>query len=158
MFVFINNQSGTHNVIVTPSSTTPDTFEDGSTSVIVPPGTVGMFQSDGVTKWRVLSSRRQATAPALLSGAGTLDITRETTLFTSTGGAQAIVLPNGTYKGQRHTITHTVDGGSGVITPATAGGNFTTLTLTSLWDWGTVQWDGAHWNLEAAGAAFAGLA
>lgn len=96
-------------------------------------------------------------APAALSGAGTLDVTKRTTLFTSTGAAQAVVLPDGTRAGQRHTVIMSVDGGSGVITPTHAG-NFATATLTNKWDWFEFEWSGTHWNAVGGGIAPAGLA
>lgn len=94
-----------------------------------------------------------------LSGAGTLDVTKDAALFTSTGAGNAIVLPDGTRAGQILTVIHTVKGasGTGVITPTHAG-NFATCTLTNKWDWAQFKWSGAHWDVIAAGAAFAGLA
>lgn len=98
-----------------------------------------------------------ASAPQALSGAGAVNVTSRTTLFTSTGAGNALTLANGTKTGQRKTVMHTVDGGSGVLTPATAG-NFTTCTFTNKWDWAEFEWSGSAWNVVAAGAAFAGLA
>lgn len=163
MFFTVSNVLGTHNVVVSPSAVTPDTFESGELTVVVPPNSSITFLSDGVSKWRVYStsSRRIPTAPALRVGPGTLDITHESTLFTSNGVGNALVLPNGTYVGQMHNVIHSTVGGAGntgIITPATPGGNFVTSTLTNHWDFTTFQWDGAHWNVYAAGIGFVGLA
>lgn len=94
--------------------------------------------------------------PQSLSGAGAVNVTTFATLFTSTGGGQALTLANGTQAGQIKFVVHVVDGGSGVITPTTATG-FTTLTLTAVYDWGAMIWDGAAWRALAYGgtAAFA---
>lgn len=88
-------------------------------------------------------------APQALSGAGAVDPTKLVTLFTSTGAAQALSLADGTKTGQLKLIIHTVDGGSGVLTPTTAG-NLATVTLTNRWEWALLQWSGAAWNVVAA--------
>lgn len=67
-----------------------------------------------------------------LSGAGAVDITHDTTKFTSTGSAQALTLADGV-DGQKKTIMHVVDGGSGVLTPTTKTG-FSTITFTNAGD------------------------
>lgn len=85
-------------------------------------------------------------APQALSGAGACNVTALVTLFTSTGGAQALTLANGTQTGQLKIVHHTVDGGSGVLTPATAG-NFATFTLTNIHDACLLQWSGSAWNI-----------
>ncbi len=91
-------------------------------------------------------------APQALSGAGAVNVTSRTTLFTSTGAAQVLTLANGTRTGQRKTVHHTVDGGSGVLTPTTAG-NFATATFTSVHDWAEFEWSGAAWNVVAFSGA-----
>lgn len=93
-----------------------------------------------------------ASAPQALSGAGAVNVTTRTTLFTSTGAGQALTMANGTKTGQRKTVHHTVDGGSGVLTPATAG-NFATATFTNVHDWAEFEWSGAAWNVVAFGGA-----
>lgn len=95
-------------------------------------------------------------APQALSGAGAVNVTTLVTLFTSTGGAQALTLADGTRAGQLKIIAHVVDGGSGVLTPTTKT-NFTTLTLTALYDCGILIWDGSAWRpvLATGSAAFA---
>lgn len=90
-----------------------------------------------------------ASAPQALSGAGAINVTARTTLFTSTGAAQALSLADGTRVGQRKTVIHTVDGGSGVITP-TSPGNFATVTLTNRWEWVEFEWSGTVWNVVGA--------
>jgi len=95
-------------------------------------------------------------APQALSGAGAVSAATSATLFTSTGSAQALTLADGTVAGQFKFIIHVVDGGSGVLTPTTKTG-FTTLTLTAVYDWGALIWDGSAWRALAYGgtAAFA---
>ena len=65
-----------------------------------------------------------------LSGAGAVDITNAFTSLTTTGAAQALTLANGDV-GEVKIITHTVDGGSAVLTPTTKIG-FTTITFTGV--------------------------
>lgn len=95
-------------------------------------------------------------APQALSGAGAADVVTMVTLFTSTGGGNAITLADGTRAGQIKFVMHVVDGGSGVLTPATKT-NFSTLTLTAVYDWGAMIWSGSAWRPLAYGgtAAFA---
>jgi hypothetical protein len=70
------------------------------------------------------------TSSATLSGAGAIPITTSLVKFTSTGGAQALTLANGS-DGQRLTIVHDVDGGSAILTPTTKTG-FSTVTFTGV--------------------------
>lgn len=72
------------------------------------------------------------TSSATLSGAGAIPITTSLVKFTSTGAAQALTLANGV-DGQRLTIVHDVDGGSGILTPTTKTG-FSTITFTNAGD------------------------
>lgn len=67
-----------------------------------------------------------------LSGAGAVNVTTDITRLTTTGGAQALSLANGT-AGQKKEIIHEVDGGSAVLTPTTKTG-FTTITFTAVGD------------------------
>lgn len=76
--------------------------------------------------------------PQALSGAGAVNVTTSSTAFTSTGGAQALTLANGT-NGQIKTIAHVSDGGSGVLTPTTKSG-FSTITFTNVGDAVTLQY------------------
>lgn len=94
-----------------------------------------------------------ATAPQALTGAGAINVTTNTTLFTSSGVGQALTLAAGTALGQRKRVIHTVRGGgtgTGVITPAAAG-NLATATLTALRDWVEFEWSGAAWNVVGWG-------
>jgi len=94
-------------------------------------------------------------APQALSGPGALNVTTLATAYTSTGAAEALTLANGTLAGQVKFVTHIVDGGSGVITPATPSG-FATCTLTNVRDWVAFLWTGAAWIVLAySGATFA---
>lgn len=94
-------------------------------------------------------------APQALSGAGAVDVVSLATLFTSTGGAQALTLADGTRAGQIKFIMHVVDGGSGVLTPTTKT-NFTTVTFTNVYDWAALMWSGSAWRpLAYSGAVFA---
>jgi hypothetical protein len=83
--------------------------------------------------------------PQALSGAGAINLTTTATDFTSTGGAQALTLANGV-AGQLKTITHVVDGGSGVLTPTTAVG-YTTITFTNAGESVTLRYTSAGWAI-----------
>lgn len=90
-----------------------------------------------------------------LSGAGAVNVTSPTTLFTSTGAAQALTLADGTVDGQVKSVSHVVDGGEGVLTPA----NFedgTTVTFNAVGDSWTGIWTGSAWRtIGVAGAVIA---
>ncbi len=88
----------------------------------------------------------QGTAPQALSGVGACNVTSLCTNYTSTGASQALSLANGTYTGQLKVVHHTVDGGSGILTPTTAG-NFANFTLTAIHDACLLQWSGTAWNI-----------
>ena len=78
-----------------------------------------------------------------LSGAGAVDITNTMTSLTTTGSAQALTLADGT-AGQIKIITHTVDGGSAILTPTTKIG-FSTITFTAVGDSVTLAYTAAGW-------------
>jgi hypothetical protein len=80
-----------------------------------------------------------------LSGAGAINVTQLHTAYTSTGVAQALTLADGT-QGQIKTIVHTVDGGSGVLTPTTKIG-FTTITFTNVGDSVTLRFNSTGWAI-----------
>ena len=80
-----------------------------------------------------------------LSGAGAVNVTQPNTDYTSTGAAQALTLANGTI-GQEKTISHVVDGGSGVLTPTTKIG-FTTITFTNVGDSVTLRYTASGWAI-----------
>jgi hypothetical protein len=80
-----------------------------------------------------------------LSGAGAVNVTSPTTLFTSTGVDDALTLADGTVAGQMKCVSHVVDGGSGVLTPA----NFedgTDITFTNAGESWTGIWTGSTWR------------
>ena len=78
-----------------------------------------------------------------LSGAGAVDITNTFTSLTTTGAAQALTLADGA-TGQMKIITHTVDGGSAILTPTTKIG-FSTITFTAVGDSVTLVYTAAGW-------------
>lgn len=78
-----------------------------------------------------------------LSGPGAVNLTDPATDFTSTGVGDALTLADGVL-GQLKTITHVVDGGSGVLTPTTALG-FTTVTFNNVGDSVTLRFTAAGW-------------
>ncbi|NBX97794.1 hypothetical protein EBQ81_02925 [bacterium] len=80
-----------------------------------------------------------------LSGAGAVNLTDMLTSLTTTGASQALTLANGTV-GQLKIITHTVDGGSAILTPTTAIG-FTTMTFTNVGDTITLIYTSAGWAI-----------
>jgi hypothetical protein len=80
-----------------------------------------------------------------LSGAGAVNLTDMLTSLTTTGAAQALTLADGTV-GQIKIITHTVDGGSAVLTPTTKIG-FTTITFTNVGDTVTFIYTSAGWAI-----------
>ena len=88
-----------------------------------------------------------------LSGAGAVNVTTTFTALTTTGSAQALTLANGT-AGQLKIITHVVDGGSAVLTPATALG-FTTITFTNAGESATLVYTAAGWAIVALNGAVA---
>lgn len=83
-------------------------------------------------------SNKIIATPQALSGAGAVNITTAATDFTSTGASQALTLADGTV-GQIKTITHIVDGGSGILTPTTKTG-YTTITFTNAGDSVTLRY------------------
>lgn len=108
------------------------------------------LKTAGVTELQL--SETVAGAPQELSGAGAVNVTARTTLFASTGGAEALTLADGAV-GQRKTIIHHVDGGSGVLTPTTANG-FSTITFTNVRDWVELEWKATDgWTIVAIGGA-----
>lgn len=89
----------------------------------------------------------------VLSGAGAVNVTDMLTSLTTTGSAQALTLANGT-AGQIKVITHTVDGGSAVLTPTTKIG-FTTITFTGVGESATLIYTAAGWAIMALNGAVA---
>jgi hypothetical protein len=83
-----------------------------------------------------------------LSGAGAVSLTDMMTSLTTTGASQALTLANGAV-GQVKIITHTVDGGSAVLTPTTAIG-FTTITFTAVGDTASLIYTAAGWAITGS--------
>lgn len=92
--------------------------------------------------------------PQALSGAGAVNLTTTSTHYTSTGGAQALTLANGT-AGQFKRIVHSVDGGSGVLTPTSAIG-YTTITFTNVGDSVDLEYTAAGWAIVGINGATKG--
>jgi hypothetical protein len=84
-----------------------------------------------------------------LSGAGAVNITTGLTQYTSTGAGQALTLANGSAVGQVKRIVHTVDGGSGILTPTTAIG-FTTITFTNVGDSVQLEYTTTGWAVTGS--------
>jgi hypothetical protein len=80
-----------------------------------------------------------------LSGAGAVNLTDMMTSLTTTGASQALTLANGIV-GQIKIITHTVDGGSAVLTPTTKIG-FSTVTFTAVGDTVMMVYTAAGWAI-----------
>lgn len=89
--------------------------------------------------------------------AGAVDVLNRITLAESAGAAQAMTMADGLYIGQMKTVVHDVDGGSLVLTPATALG-FTTATFTTVGETATFMWTGAlGWAIVGFGGKSATL-
>lgn len=80
-----------------------------------------------------------------LSGAGAVNVTDAFTSLTTTGAAQALTLADGSV-GEIKVITHTVDGGSAVLTPTTKIG-FSTITFTAVGDAVIMIYTSAGWAI-----------
>lgn len=85
-----------------------------------------------------------------LSGAGAANVTSFHTRMTSTGAAQAVTLADGTQIGQLKKLTHVVDGGSIVLTPANLAAG-TTITFTSVGEFAVLIWQGTEWYVLEIG-------
>lgn len=83
-------------------------------------------------------------AQQALSGPGAINVTSLYSEYTSTGGAEALTLADGTQIGQVKVITHVVDGGSGVLTPTNLSGG-TTITFTTAGEVAELIWNGTDW-------------
>jgi predicted RecA/RadA family phage recombinase len=84
-----------------------------------------------------------------LSGAGAVNVTSYSTMWTTTG-ANAGTLANGTRPGQLKEIMLTVDGGDGTLTPATASG-FTTIVFSNIGDMVLLRWTASGWTVLKRG-------
>lgn len=88
-------------------------------------------------------------APSERSGPGAIAITSPDCLLTTTGTGDALTLADGGFAGQKITITHIVDGGTGVITQNTGAklrADIATITWTSVGDFCTLIWTGTLWT------------
>ena len=85
-----------------------------------------------------------------LSGPGAVSVECYQTRYSSTGGAEALTLADGTAKGQLKKITHVSDGGDGVLTIASPvdGGN-DQITFADLGDQAELMWNGTAWRIIA---------
>lgn len=109
-------------------------YFDGASSQLDSEYFVAVKASDGVA---LLALTRDSTGLILttdtniqaITGAGAVDVITLVTQVTTDGAAQALTLADG-YIGQRKIVTHVVDGGSAVLTPANALG-FTIITFTT---------------------------
>lgn len=115
---------------------TPLTISTAGISVAGTLNVTGNATLSGTLTLGSLASPLVFSAPDALSGAGAVSTTSAMTLFTSTGASQALTLANGTH-GQIKTIVHVVDGGSGILTPATKTG-YSTITFTAAGDSATL--------------------
>jgi hypothetical protein len=94
-----------------------------------------------------------ADTPQSLSGPGEINATTNITEYTSTGGAEALTIANGTEDGQIKYVCHIVDGGSGVLTGANLAG--TSVTFTDDGDACTLLWTNSLWYVVGGNALFA---
>jgi predicted RecA/RadA family phage recombinase len=98
----------------------------------------GVIVLDEATQTDIPQGAQQA-----LSGAGAVNVTSYSTVWTS-GGAVAGTLANGVRIGQLKEIMLTVAGGTGTLTPATASG-FTTIAFSVVGDMVLLEWTGSGW-------------
>ena len=88
-----------------------------------------------------------------LSGAGAVNLTDMMTSLTTTGASQALTLAD-SLVGQLKLVTHTVDGGSAVLTPTTKIG-FTTITFTNVGESAMLVYTSAGWCIVSLRGAVA---
>lgn len=87
-----------------------------------------------------------------LSGAGAVDITSAFTSLTTTAPSQALTLADGVV-GEIKIITHTVDGGSAILTPTTRLGSYATIVFTNAGDTAMLIYTSAGWDIIALNGA-----
>jgi hypothetical protein len=80
-----------------------------------------------------------------LTGAGAVDVTNAFTSLTTNGNNQALTLADGSV-GEVKIITHTVDGGSAILTPTTKIG-FSTVTFAAVGDTVMMIYTAAGWAI-----------
>ncbi len=118
--------------------TGPVRSQNGFQSVTVSSTTGAVTVNSSFGKDIVLSAQS-------LSGAGAVDITNAFTSLTTTGASEALTLADGSV-GEVKIITHTVDGGSAVLTPTTKIG-FSTVTFTAVGDTVMMIYTTAGWAI-----------
>ena len=116
----------------------PVRSENGFQSITIN-GTTGAVTVDAIFGTAVVGAVQS------LSGAGAVNITTLVTSLTTTGSNQALTLADGA-AGQLKVITHTVDGGSAILTPTTKIG-FSTITFTAVGDTATLVYTAAGWAI-----------
>lgn len=144
--IVINATSGANPAItLADNGTGKSSFQYLSGNTLIDSGTGSLILKSATVTALTIDASQNATFAGVtiqstdtLSGAGAVSVTKGTTKFTSTGGAQALTLANGT-DGQIKRIIHVVDGGSGVLTPTTKTG-FSTITFTNPGDAVTLQY------------------
>lgn len=118
--------------------TGPVRSQNGFQSITID-GTTGAVTVDAIFGTAVVGAVQS------LSGAGAVNITTLVTSLTTTGSNQALTLADGA-AGQLKVITHTVDGGSAILTPTTKIG-FSTITFTAVGDTATLVYTAAGWAI-----------
>ena len=118
--------------------TGPVRSQNGFQSVTVSSTTGAVTVNSSFGKDVVLSAQS-------LSGAGAVDVTNTFTSLTTTGVSQALTLADGSV-GEVKIITHTVDGGSAVLTPTTKIG-FSTVTFAAVGDTVMMIYTAAGWAI-----------
>lgn len=113
-------------------------------------GTLGVTGTSTLSGLVVLNQTAQA-----ITGADAVDITSRVTEFTSDGSAQALTLVDGVV-GQRKTVIHVVDGGSGVLTPANGLG-YSTITFTTAGESVELEFRTGGWAVVGIGGLTATL-
>ena len=113
-------------------------------------GTLGVTGTSTLSGLIILNQTAQA-----ISGAGAVDITSRVTEFTSSGADDALTLVDGAI-GQRKTIIHVVDSGSGVLTPANALG-YTDITFTTAGESVELEFRTGGWAVIGIGGLSATL-
>jgi len=135
-------------------------YFDGISSQLDSEYFIAVKASDGVA---LLALTRDSTGLILttdattqaITGAGAVDVITDTTEYTSDGAAQALTIADG-YIGQRKTVIHVVDGGSGVLTP-TNGLGYTTITFTTAGESVLLEFRSGGWAVIGIGGLSATL-
>lgn len=118
--------------------TGPVRSQNGFQSVTVSSTTGAVTVNSSFGKDIVLSAQS-------LTGAGAVDVTNAFTSLTTNGNNQALTLANGSV-GEVKIITHTVDGGSAILTPTTKIG-FSTVTFAAVGDTVMMIYTAAGWAI-----------